>query len=82
MDLLKIQKGPGYFKLNNSVLLDTVYQDKIKDLQFEDINMDNVTNELVLNQFIYKENEDNNLNSNNSWLLNLKNINISPDKMM
>ena len=31
LDLLKIQKGPGYFKLNNSVLLDTVYQNKIKD---------------------------------------------------
>ena len=30
IDLLKIQKGPGYFKLNNSVLLDTEYQKKIK----------------------------------------------------
>jgi len=30
LNFIKNDKGPGYFKLNNSLLLDTEYQNKIK----------------------------------------------------
>lgn len=30
LDLLKLERGPGFFKINNSVLLDTEYQNIIK----------------------------------------------------
>ena len=30
LDLNQIPRGPGYFKLNNSLLLDTSYQNNIK----------------------------------------------------
>jgi len=30
LNFIKNEKGPGYFKLNNSLLLDTEYQNKIK----------------------------------------------------
>ena len=30
LDFIKLDRGPGVFKLNNSILLDSEYQDKIK----------------------------------------------------
>ena len=43
IDLLNLTRGPGYFKLNNSLLLDNDYQETVKK-SIADINKEANTN--------------------------------------
>ena len=45
-------RGPGYFKLNNSVLLETEYQDKIKQSITEQAEINKEANPNTLWQII------------------------------
>jgi len=44
IDNLHAKKGPGYFKLNNSILLDIEYQSKIKQCIEETLSINNNAN--------------------------------------
>ena len=48
----KHARGPGYFKLNNSVILDKEYQDKIKQAIDEIVEINKEANPNVLWQII------------------------------
>ena len=43
-DFIKLDRGPGFFKLNNSILLDTEYQDKIRKTINETTNINKDAN--------------------------------------
>ena len=44
IDNLKAERGPGYFKLNNSLLLENEYQTKIKECIQETLNFNKDAN--------------------------------------
>ena len=51
-DFIKIEKGPGYFKLNNSLLLDTNYQTSIKNNISETVEINKNANPNTLWELI------------------------------
>jgi len=52
LNLIHNDKGPGYFKLNNSLLLDTVYKNKIKTSIQEIVSFNEQANPNVLWEII------------------------------
>jgi len=52
INLFQNDKGPGYFKLNNSLLLDTDYQNKIKTSIQEIVSFNEQANPNVLWEII------------------------------
>ena len=51
-DFIKVLKGPGYFKLNNSLLLDSNYQNNIKNNISETVELNKDANPNTLWEII------------------------------